>query len=259
MNLVLLGDPVDHSRSPAIHQAALDTLGIAGSYLARRVDLAGLDEAVREIRMGLLDGANVTMPHKEAAAAAVDRLVGPAARAGAANTLVATDDDVAGYLTDIDGVRRGWSSGGLSDDGPVLVLGAGGAAAAALLALEGRQLHLSARRPEAARILCQRLGMAVELHEWAVPLNGGTVVNATPLGMRGESLPAGIVEAAAGLFEMAYGDSPTPATLSAQQRGIPAVDGLEMLLGQAFASFVLWTGLEAPEEAMRIAVAPTFS
>ncbi len=80
------------------------------------------------------------------------------------------------------------------------------------------------------------------------------VVNATPLGMHGEPLPAGVVEAAAGLFDMAYGTRVTPAVAEARRRLLPVVDGLDMLLAQAAASFTLWTGRTAPLETMRRAL-----
>ena len=110
MRLVLLGDPVGHSRSPAIHRAALAAAGIEGRYEARRVDAAGVYRACAEIRAGDLAGANVTMPHKRTAAAAADRLAPEAARCGAVNTLVAEDGEVVGHNTDVGGLRlvREW-------------------------------------------------------------------------------------------------------------------------------------------------------
>ncbi|MGH8875321.1 MAG: shikimate dehydrogenase, partial [Acidimicrobiia bacterium] len=106
LRLVLLGDPVAHSRSPAIHRAALDALGIAGTYEARQVDAAEMSEAVDEIRRVDLDGANVTLPHKSMAARLADRLAPSALRAGSVNTLVREAEAVVGYSTDVDGLRR---------------------------------------------------------------------------------------------------------------------------------------------------------
>lgn len=255
MRLVLLGDPVAHSRSPAMQQAALDALGISGSYQARRVDAAGMRAAVAEIRSGGLDGANVTMPHKRLAAELADHVSAEAGRARSVNTLVGEGGAVAGYSTDVDGFRAAWKSAGMPERGPVLVLGAGGAAAAALVALEDRaSIYLQARRPQAARELLEALDCAATPVPWGEMLPGAVVVNATPLGMHGEPLPAGVMEGGAGLFDMAYGAGVTPAVAEARRRLLPVVDGLDMLLAQAAASFTLWTGRAAPVEAMRRAL-----
>ncbi len=254
MILALLGDPVAHSRSPAIHQAALDHLGIDGSYRPRRVDEPGMREAFAELRDGRLDGANVTMPHKRLAAELADRLAPVAARAGAVNTLVRQDGAVAGHLTDVEGVRYAWSRAGLPAHAPALVLGAGGAAAAALLAREGAELYVSARRPAAADELVERLEIAATVVRWEEPVEGAVLINATPLGMRGEPLPPQVVATCGGVVDMVYGDSETPAAHAARSSGRRVATGLEMLLGQAIASFELWTGRAAPEPVMRAAL-----
>ena len=254
MRLVVLGDPVEHSLSPAIHNAALAAAGLVGEYGRRRVDSVGMADAVDEVRSGVLSGANVTMPHKELAAELCDRTSRAAGRAGAVNTLVSSGGAVVGHNTDIAGIRAAWAEGGLPSAGPVVVLGAGGAAAAALLALEGRDLYVTARRPNVAVELSRRVGVATRPAGWGVPVPGAVVVNATPLGMAGELLPEGLVTAAAGLFDMAYGAAPTPALDAAVAAGLPAVDGRRMLLHQAAAAFELWTGHSAPLAAMDAAL-----
>ncbi len=254
LRLVVLGDPVAHSRSPAIHQAALDHLGIAGTYTARRVDAAGMAAAVAEVRSGELDGANVTMPHKRLAAELADERDDVVRRAGAANTLVRRGGRVGAHLTDVDGVATAWRWAELPSDGHVLVLGAGGAAAAALLALEARDLWLAARRPGAATELLRRLALTASIQPWGTPLDGAVVVNATPIGMQGEHLPGGVIEASSGLFEMAYGAHEPPSVPAARRAGLPVADGPSMLLAQAMASFEIWTGREAPEAPMRQAL-----
>ena len=254
MRLAVLGDPVAHSRSPAIHTAALEALGIPGSYVARRVDADGMAAAVAEIRSGDLDGANVTMPHKQRAARLSDRLDPVAARAGAVNTLVRAADGVAGHLTDVAGIEAAWAEAGLPSEGPVLVLGAGGAAAAALLALEGRPLRVAARTSSRASEMLAAVDVVAEVVPWETAVPGAVVVNATPLGMAGEPLPAGLLDGAAGLFDMAYGGGETPAAARCRAAGLPVADGLDMLLGQAMASFTLWTGVLAPAAAMRTAL-----
>jgi shikimate dehydrogenase len=251
LRLALLGDPVDHSLSPRLQAAALDAAGIEGVYVARRVDAAGMQAAVEELRRGELDGANVTMPHKSLAAALTDELGADAARAGSVNTLSVQAGRIRGVTTDVEGIRKAWKP---LADGPVLLLGAGGAAAAALLALKGRPLTVAARRAEAADALIARTGIAAAIAPWGEPISDAVVVNATALGMRGEHLPEGILERAAGLFDMPYGSVPTPAVELARAIGLPVVDGLGMLLSQAALSFQLWTGVTPSLSVMRAAI-----
>jgi len=254
VRLAVFGDPVAHSLSPALHRAALDAVGIPGSYEAVRVDEAGMAEAVASIRRGTLDGANVTMPHKALALHLVDEASSEARRAGAVNTLVRVEGRVVGHNTDISGVAQAWRWGGLPAAGPVLILGAGGAAAAAVLALQDHTITVATRRPEAGLALLERLGVVGRARGLDVPGGGMVVVNATPLGMQGEELPSCALDGAVGLFDMAYGATTTPAVRRAKERGIPVVAGEQMLLGQAMASFQLWTGRRAPEDAMRRAL-----
>lgn len=254
MRLVVLGDPVAHSLSPTIQQAALNAVAIPGTYEGRRVDAAGMEAAVEELRRGDLDGANVTMPHKAIAAGLADRLEPIAQRAGAVNTLVRVDRVIVGHNTDVVGVRTVWGWAGLPTTAPVLVLGAGGASAAALLALEDRRLLVATRRPEAAADLVSGLGIAAEIVPWGSTVAGAVVVNGTPVGMAGEALPPGVLDGAIGLLEMAYGSGPTPAATVMAAAGAPVASGPEMLLAQGAASFELWTGRKAPVDAMRRAM-----
>jgi shikimate dehydrogenase len=253
VRLVLLGDPVAHSRSPAIQRAALAAVGLPGSYQARRVDEAGLYRACAEIRAGNLRGANVTMPHKQAAAAAADRLSDAAARCRAVNTLVAEGLEVVGHNTDAGGLRAAWQRFGLPAEGPVLVLGGGGAAAAALVALEGREIAVATRRAGAGEALAAAVGVRAAEIPWGRAQPGAVVVNATPLGMAGESLPPGLVQESAGLVDLPYGPGITPAVAAARRRGLPVIDGLDHLVAQAALSFELWTGIPAPVAVMEAA------
>jgi shikimate dehydrogenase len=248
---VVLGDPVDHSRSPAIHSAAFAFLGIDARYAARRVDPSGMALAAAEMRHGDLSGANITMPHKELACRLVDRVAGEARIAGSVNTWLMEAGELVGHSTDIPGIRQAWARRSLGD-GPVLILGAGGAAAAALVALADHELLVSARRPDAATRLIEALDSR------AVPIPWGegreaVLVNSTPLGMRGETLPDPVVEAATGLFEMAYGSRPTPAETTCRGGGKPVADGIDLLVAQAACSFELWFDTPAPVAVMESA------
>ena len=198
LRLAVLGNPVAHSLSPLIQSAALEFAEIEGTYIHRQVDDEGMARAAAEIRDGRLDGANVTMPHKALAARLADRLSPVAERCGGANTLWREGDRLCAHTTDPDGVRFAWEYAGLPNDVPVLVLGAGGAAAAALIALEGRRCRVSARREEAAVALVDRVAPEALVIGWGMAVPGAVVVNATPLGRAGESLPYGVVDGAVG-------------------------------------------------------------
>ncbi len=246
VRLAVLGDPVAHSLSPVIQQAAMEYAGIDGTYLRVEVDVEGMERAAQDIRNGRLDGANVTMPHKELAAHLADRLSPVAERCQGANTLWREDGRLMAHTTDSDGVRFAWRYAGLPDDAPVLILGAGGAAAAALAALEDHECYISARRPEATRALVDRFGGRATTIAWGEGLPGAVVVNATPLGMRGDRLPTAVLNRAAGLLEMAYGAGETPSAARIRSQGLPVAPGELMLVGQGVASFAVWTGVEVP-------------
>lgn len=255
LRLAVLGDPVEHSLSPAIHRAALAALGMEGTYEARRVDAEGMAAAAGDVRRGALDGANITMPHKRLARRLAD-VVGPdAARAGSVNTWYRDGRLLAGESTDVAGLRVAWERRGLPSAGPILVLGGGGAAAAALVALAGRDLAVSARRPGVAADLAAACGVDAAPVPWGTPVPGAVVVNCTPLGMGGEELPAAVVAEMGGVFDLAYGGTETPLVAAARRAGLPAADGIDHLVAQAEESFVLWTGRRPPpgvmEEAAR--------
>lgn len=253
MRLVLLGDPVGHSRSPAIQRAALHSAGIEGTYEARRVDAAGMVTAVDEIRYGRLDGANVTMPHKHLAFELADRVAEGALRSGAVNTFARIAGEVWGYNTDVDGIRAVSETPGFPDTAPVLIMGSGGAAAGAVVALAHLAVAVSGRRPAAAADLLARTRVDGIVVPWGTAVDGAVVVNATPLGMNGESLPDEVLAGASGFIDLTYGSEETPSVSRCRARGIPVADGRDMLLAQAAVSFEIWTGVKAPSDVMRSA------
>jgi shikimate dehydrogenase len=240
----VVGNPVEHSLSPVIQQAAFDYLAIDATYSAIRVESSDMKSIIEDIRIGRLSGANVTMPHKHLAFELVDRVEGDAGLAESVNTLTRLGDEVIGHSTDISAIRAEWSRKELPV-GSVLVLGAGGAAAAAMVALRGMEIYASARRSSRLEELVGRLGLEVKIVPWATPVPGAVVVNATPLGMRNETLPTGLIAQSEGLFDMAYGALPTPAVIAANTLGRTVVDGLDMLVAQAAGSFEAWTGRPA--------------
>lgn len=254
LRLAVLGDPVEHSLSPVMQRAALEAVGLEGTYDAIRVDAAGMGRMAARVQHGVMTGANITMPHKRLAARLSDDLTEEARRADAVNTWVRDEATIVGHNTDIGGMRDAATLAGLPGTAPVLVLGAGGAAAAALLAFEARDLFVSARRGPAAAALVERLGVDAEVVGWGSGVDGSLVVNCTPLGSSGESLPGAVLTLAAGLFETVYASGPTPAQTAMIDLGRPVATGLDLLVAQGARSFTLWTGIEAPVQAMRAAV-----
>ncbi|MCB1245832.1 MAG: shikimate dehydrogenase [Acidimicrobiia bacterium] len=253
MRYAVIGDPIAHSLSPLIHTAGFATLDIDAVYDRIRVPAGRFDEVVVRLRNGDLTGINVTMPHKHAAYLSVDRRTVPAERTAAVNTIVVSDGILHGDNTDVAGIQFGLEELGVPTDAPILVLGAGGAAGAALLACADRPVSVSARRREAVGQMVQRIDVEAGSVPWGVPVPGAVVVNATPLGMHGEDLPDGIIERAAGYLDTTYGHA-APARLRAAECGIPVTDGRSVLLGQAIAAFRRFTGREAPVAAMRAAL-----
>jgi shikimate dehydrogenase len=245
----VVGDPVSHSRSPAIHRAGFAAAGLDASYDFLPTPPDGFATIVERLRHGDLDGVNVTMPHKEHAFEAADRVSASAARTTSVNTIVRQDGDLVGYNTDVDGVRHAHHIVG-APSSPVLVLGTGGAARAALVALEHLDITVAARRPASAQMASASTGVDAAVVRWGVGIPGALVVNATPVGMHGEALPMEVLDQASAIIDMAYGHGVTPAIAWARDHDRPFADGLDMLVGQAARAFTHFTGHQPPLEAM---------
>lgn len=258
----VIGDPVEHSRSPLMHNAAAEALGLDRVYVALRVAPAELEAAIRGLAALGFDGANVTLPHKAAAAALCDELGGEARDAGAVNTLsFSSGGEVRGDLTD--GLGLVAALGEVPER--AVVLGAGGstrAAAAALLRAGTRRLTIVARRPEAAAELAELLAVLepdaqVEAAASVSGERGGLLVNCTPVGgitdLKALPVPADVIERMDTVADFAYraDGSPTPLAAAAGAAGLPVVDGLELLVRQGALSFRRWTGIEPPLDVMR--------
>jgi shikimate dehydrogenase len=262
----VLGWPVAHSRSPLLHGTWLERHGVDGAYLPLPVRPERFADSVRALADLGFRGANVTVPHKEAAFALCDRLSPSAERAGAVNTLVFRDDgriegsntDGFGFLENCAQSVPGWSAAA----GPAVLLGAGGAAraiAAALLDAGCPRVVLVNRTRTRAEALARGLGGPVEVADRPPLRDASLLVNTTSLGMAGQPelaldlspLPAGAVVA-----DIVYVPLETPLLAAARARGLAAVDGLGMLLHQARPGFEAWFGA-APsvDEALRAAVA----
>jgi shikimate dehydrogenase len=259
----VIGWPVARSLSPAIHNAAADALGLDRVYVALPVAPGAVDAAVRGLVALGFDGANVTMPHKDAAASAVDRMTEDAKRLRAVNTIHVLPDGVVGSNTDSPGFGRflerdaGFDATGRT----ALVFGAGGAARACALALARAglaRLVVALREPSRAEDLRAALdGLPVSVRavafEEADAEAADLIVNATPLGGRGEILPLPQLGASTMAIDLLYRPATTPLQVAVREAGGTAFGGLGLLLHQAALSFELWTGQPAPMEAMSAA------
>ena len=240
-----------------MHNAAFAALGLDWVYVAFHTPAARGDAAVRAALDLGLAGLNVTMPHKDAAAAACDDLAPEAATLGAVNTVVVDDRRLVGHSTDGPGFLRALDDEGLAVDGKrVLVLGAGGAARAIVLALvqAGAMVTVAARRDDAARAAARLAGGHSTVLDDAPFDDCDLLVNATPLGMRGEAPPFDPTRLQRGQFvyDTVY-PGETPLLVAARERGVAATGGLGMLVHQGALSFELWTGRAAPVDVMRAA------
>jgi shikimate dehydrogenase len=268
--LAVIGRPIGHSRSPAMHNAAFAALGLSNewSYEAIEVPPEEFAERVRALPARGFVGANVTVPHKAAALELADDSSEVASAIGAANTLSferdairADNTDAAGFLAALPEAPAGMRA---------LVLGAGGAARAVVWALisEGARVEIWNRTPEGATRLASDLGgRVIDPGGGALPVSGvDLIVNTTSVGM-GVSGPGGpgtdlkALRMDADVFgdrqlvvDLAYGPDDTDLARAARERGARVIDGLEILVRQGAESFRIWTGIEPPLDAMRRAV-----
>ena len=221
----------------------LEIAGLEGTYEKIRADEKVLAVTVEGLRGGEWDGLNITMPLKAEAARLADALSSTAARSGSVNTLRRAGDVISGESTDSSAFNEILVLPSFAERTSVLVLGTGGSAAAALAALaEEPDVYVSGRNEKAVDALTRRLGG--EPVAWGSAVTGALVINATSLGMGGETLPEAVLEVASGLVDLPYGDQETPAAVEARALGLALADGHEFLLRQAMHSFRLWTGAE---------------
>jgi shikimate dehydrogenase len=264
--LALIGDPVGHSLSPAMHNASFAADGLDFVYVALNVTSDDLPEAVRGAAALGLRGFNVTMPHKRAMVPLVDELDEGARISGAVNTVVVEDRTLRGSNTDGPGMVEACKEAGINLGGQgVVLLGAGGAAAsiAAAFCDEGiGELHIVNRNPEHAATLADKLreaGKSVEIEVQPTGALDGTVrapiiVNTTPLGMRdGDPLPfpPEYLEGDAAVVDAVYRPGAETALVrQARERGATVVTGQRMLLYQGVLAQRLWTGRQPNVEVM---------
>ena len=271
----IMGWPVTHSRSPALHGFWLAEKAVDGAYVPLAVRPEHLEAALRALPVLGFRGCNLTLPHKEKALALVDRVEPLARRIGAVNTvIVAADGSLEGRNTDAYGFienLRDRAPAFQPRSGPAIVLGAGGAARAVVAALadlgveEIRLVNRTFARAEALARDLAAPATAIAVHPWnegpRALAGGGLFVNATSLGMAG-SPPLDFDIAAlpppAPVVDLVYVPLETPLLAAARRRGHPVVDGLGMLLHQGRPGFEAWFGVPvAVSAAQRAAVLAT--
>ncbi len=252
----VIGSPVAHSRSPALHGFWLRRYGIAGHYIPMEIAPADLAEALRMLpRLGFV-GCNVTLPHKEAVIGLADIVTDRAALIGAANTLIfrkdgklhADNTDGIGFLNNLRQEAPHWQAAA----GPAAVFGAGGAArgvVSALLEAGAPEVRIANRTRPRAESLRADFGARVQVVDWT---QGGnmiedamTVVNTTSLGMAGKAefrIPLDALNPRALVTDIVYNPLDTPFLRAAREAGCTTVDGLGMLLHQAVPGFERWFG-----------------
>jgi shikimate dehydrogenase len=251
----ILGWPVAHSRSPRLHGFWLARHGIDGAYVPLPVEPANFATAIRALAALGFRGANVTLPHKEAAFAACDIVEDQARRIGAVNTLVFHEDGrIEGWNTDgwgfIESLRE-QAPAFRPEAGPAVILGAGGGARAvahALLSAGCTALTLVNRSPARAEALARELsnhGAAIEVAATPPLENAALLVNTTSQGMQGQpplQIDLAPLPATAVVADIVYVPLETPLLAAARARGLAAVDGLGMLLHQGRRGFQAWFG-----------------
>ena len=253
----LMGFPVMHSRSPKLHNYWLAQHGLTGAYLPLTVRTEGLRAALRALPALGFSGCNLTIPHKEAALAIVDRVDPVARRIGAMNCVVVAPDgslegqnhDAFGYVESIREAQPNWRA----DAGPIVVIGAGGGARAVLVSLidqGAREIRLVNRTPARAAALQRDLGGPITALAWEkredALAGAAMLVNTTNQGMVGTpplELALDALPPTALVSDIVYIPRETPLLAAARKRGNPTVNGLGMLLHQARPAFRAWFGI----------------
>lgn len=273
----VLGNPVEHSLSPAIHNAAFQHLGLNYVYLAFRVEQ--VKEAVQGIRaLGNLRGFSVTIPHKVSVMACLDEIDDTAKHIGAINTIVKTNGTLTGYNTDASGALQALRQANTALAGKrILILGSGGAARAIAfgLALHERIAGMTLlgivddERANLASDLRKGTTVSIEENHLSEETLGRAIeqaqvlIHCTPLGMHPKvehtCVPHNQLKAHLTVMDIVYNPRETRLLREAREVGCATIPGLEMFLNQAVAQFELWTGQSAPTNVMREILEAQFS
>jgi len=266
----IIGSPVGHSLSPAMQNAAIDELGLDYVYVPFPVEPDFLGQAVEGLRRLGIWGCNVTIPHKSAIIPFLDRISPDAELCGAVNTVCREGDLLVGYNTDGAGFLASLRED-LDHDpcgSSLLLLGAGGAARGAIVALSGAgasRIVIANRTRERGAALVERFQAVFPAVQFITSSLGAEelgehlretdlLVNTTSVGMNGtsfDSMPLSELRSPGKVYDMVYVPAETPLLIAAKERGLASANGLGMLAAQGAAAFSLWTGREAPSAVMR--------
>jgi shikimate dehydrogenase len=266
----LIGDPIEHTISPVMHNAAFKKLGLDYFYLPFRVRSEELPQAVDGLRALNIQGFNVTIPHKVTIIPRLDGLDPLAEKIGAVNTVVNTDGNLRGYNTDAAGFLQPLLERGIEPGGKdVVVLGAGGAARAIAYILAEKDAHLTILNRQLeldwAEELAQRIFHDFEkevrvfelsFEYLATALEGADIlINATSVGMSPHSqespVPAELLRSELVVFDIVYNPVRTKLLKEARAAGARTIEGIDMLVWQGALAFEKWTGQTAPFDVMR--------
>ena len=269
----VLGDPIAHSLSPRMHNAAFRALGLDWCYVPLHVAPARIEAALPGLVALGFAGANVTIPHKERAAELAGSLSPTAQAVGAVNTLIVREGALYGDNTDVGGILRALGEAGVALPGrEAVVLGAGGSARAAAYALAQAGCRVTVANRNLARGVALATLLAAQLRREleTIPLadavalqsrleRAAVLVNTTPVGMEpheGESpLPEGVaLPPQVAVLDLVYAPRQTVLLRQAAAAGCRTIEGLRVLIHQGALSFEMWTGREAPVEVMAEAV-----
>ncbi len=266
----VIGDPISHTMSPAMHNAAFEHMGLDFCYVPFLVRKEELPQAVAGMRAFNMRGLNVTMPHKVAIISLLDEIDDLARKIGAVNTVVNNDGVLRGYNFDAAGFIKALTENGVEPEGKmVTIMGAGGAGRSVAFALAERGVRMVVlnRRQELdwAEGLASNLTENYHYEVKALELTDSNLagvlketdilVNTTSVGMTPDinetPVPAGHLKSSLVVFDAVYHPVKTRLLREAEQAGARVISGLEMLVWQGTLGFELWTGVEAPAELMR--------
>lgn len=264
----LIGDPVEHTMSPAMHNAAFKKLGLDYVYVPFWVKATELDKAIAGMRALNMRGLNVTIPHKVAVLKLLDKLDPLAEKIGAVNTIVNDDGVLTGHNTDATGFLQPLLEKGIEPKGKnITIVGAGGGSRGIsfILAEQGANLTILNRQPAHATELAGRISQAFGVKVTALELSANNLskvlktadvlVNATPVGMSpnaGESpVPAGLLRPGLVVYDIVYNPVKTRLLREAEAGGAETIGGLDMLVWQGALAFEKWTGQKAPVKLMK--------
>lgn len=268
----IIGDPIEHSLSPMIHNAAFSFLKLRSTYIAYKVKYSELEASIISLKKVGLAGFNVTIPHKTNVIKYIDVLDSVAKETGAVNTVQNVEGVLYGYNTDVEGFLRPLANRNINLNGMrILLLGAGGAARAVVAALSKKpknvKISIANRNITKAEDLvkignmlgskCESLNLHdVQLFSHRVDM----IINTLPLGMNNEESIIDIRSISEGsiVYDIVYRPVLTNLLRNAKQAGAIPVYGYEMLLEQGAESFQIWTGIPAPKDVMKKALLGPF-